>query len=336
MSKLFSKLIVAITKKGMITVKKAYLYIILAAVIFSTMEIASKTVAADINPFQLNFIRFLIGGVILLPASIQAIKRKNSKLNRNDCLYFILTGFLGIVISMSFFQFAILYTMASTVAIIFSANPTFTTPIAYFLLNEKINKKVMLSLTVSLLGVLFILNPLGMHTDMTGIILAILSAITFALYSVVCKKRVARYGSVVINCFSFLAGDIILLALMLISHFPLFDTYQTGNINPLLVDIPIISGINYSNIAVLIYLGVVVSGLGFLFYFMAMEKSSASVASIVFFIKPALAPLFCLLILQETLTTYTIIGIILILAGAYIMMLGNNDHKQVEDSGVYS
>ncbi len=117
--------------------KKAYIYIILAAVIFSTMEIAGKIVAADINPFQLNFIRFLIGGVILLPASMQAIKRKNIELNRNDCLYFILTGFLGIVISMSFFQFAILYTMASTVAIIFSANPTFTTPIAYFLLKER-------------------------------------------------------------------------------------------------------------------------------------------------------------------------------------------------------
>ncbi len=135
-----------------------------------------------------------------------------------------------------------------------------------------------------------------------------------------------------INCFSFLAGDIILLALMLISHLALFDTYQIGNITPLLVDISIISGITYSNIAVLIYLGVVVSGLGYLFYFMAMEKSSAAVASIVFFIKPALAPLFCLLILRETLTTSTIIGIVLILAGAYIMMLSNNDHKQ----GAYS
>nr|WP_281253733.1 DMT family transporter [Sporomusa silvacetica] len=281
--------------------RRKRVYIILAAVIFSTMEIASKTVAADINPFQLNFIRFLIGGVILLPTSMQVINRKNIELNRNDCIYFIATGFLGIVISMSFFQFAILYTMASTVAIIFSANPTFTTPIAYFLLNEKINKKVMLSLAVSLLGVFFILNPFGIHTDMKGIILAILAAITFAVYSVVSKMRVERYGCVVSTCFSFLAGDIILLVLMLISHLPLFATYQQGNITPLLVDIPIISGINYSNIAVLIYLGVVVSGLGFLFYFMAMEKSSASVASIVFFIKPALAPLFCLLILRKLL-----------------------------------
>ncbi|MCP6429401.1 EamA family transporter, partial [Klebsiella pneumoniae] len=78
-----------------------------------------------------------------------------------------------------------------------------------------------------------------------GVIFAILSAITFALYSVVSKKRVARYGSIVINCFSFLAGDIILLALMMISHLALFDTYQKGNITSLLVDIPIISGINY-------------------------------------------------------------------------------------------
>ena len=303
--------------------KKTYLYIILAAVIFSTMEIVSKTVATDINPFQLNFIRFLIGGLILLPASLQRIKGKNIKLNRSDYLYFLLTGFLGIVIGMSFFQFAILYTMASTVAIIFSTNSTFTTPIAYFLLDEKINKKVMISLAVSLIGLLFILNPWGIDTNVKGVILSILSAITFAFYSVVCKMRVEKYGGVVINCFSFLAGDVVLLALMLISHLPLFSSYQNGNVTRFLVDIPIISGINYSNIAALLYLGVVVSGLGFLFYFMALEKSSASTASIVFFIKPALAPLFCLLILQEALSANTLIGIALILAGAYIMMLSN-------------
>lgn len=315
--------------------KKAYLYIILAAVIFSTMEIAGKTIAADINPFQLNFIRFLIGGVILLPGSIQVIRRKNLKLTVNDWLYFLLTGFLCVVISMSFFQSAILYTMASTVAIIFSANPTFTTPIAYFLLNEKIDKKVMLSLAVSLLGVLFILNPFGTHADSTGILLAILSAITFALYSVVSKMRVERYGSVVSNCFSFLAGDLILLVLMLLSHLPLLASYQQGNIPQIVVDIPILAGINADNIAALLYLGVVVTGLGFLFYFKAMEKSSASTASVVFFIKPALAPLFCFLILRESLTMHTLIGIALMLAGAYIMM-SSSEHKQCEVSGAYS
>lgn len=315
----------------MIKMKKAYIYIIAAAVIFSTMEIAGKTLT-DINPFQLNFIRFLIGGLILLPVSLQVIKEKSITLHKNDYLYFLFTGFLGIVISMTFFQFAILYTMASTVAIIFSANPTFTTPIAYFLLHEKITKKVILSLTVSLLGVLCILNPLGMHTDMKGIILVILSAITFALYSVVSKMRVERYGSVVINCFSFLAGDVILLALMLVSHLPLFDYFEAGNITGFLVDIPIFAGITYSNIGMLIYLGVVVSGLGFLFYFMAMEKSSASAASMVFFIKPALAPIFCLLILKEALSINTMIGIALILAGAYIMMMGTVDKHNESNS----
>lgn len=308
--------------------KKAYIYILLAAIIFSTMEIAGKTLT-DINPFQLNFIRFLIGGFILLPVSLQVIKTKNITLHKNDYLYFLFTGFLGIVISMTFFQFSILYTMASTVAIIFSANPTFTTPIAYFLLNEKITKKVILSLAVSLSGVLCILDPLGTHTDMKGIILVILSAVTFALYSVVSKMRVEKYGSVVINCFSFLAGDVILLVLVLISHLPLFDYYKAGAVTGLLVDIPLFEGITYSNIGMLLYLGVVVSGLGFLFYFMAMEESSASTASMVFFIKPALAPLFCLFILKEALSVNMMIGIALILTGAYIMMAGKMDkHRE--------
>ena len=58
-----------------------YVYIILAAVIFSTMEIAGKVISHVINPFQLNFLRFLIGGLILVPSTIKMLKKKNIKLN---------------------------------------------------------------------------------------------------------------------------------------------------------------------------------------------------------------------------------------------------------------
>lgn len=310
--------------------KRFYLYVVLAAVIFSTMEIAGKTIAEDINPFQLNFIRFLLGGLILLPTSLWTIKNRNIKLNQNDYLYFLLTGFLGIVVSMSLFQFAILYTMASTVAVIFSANPIFTAPIACLLINERLTKKVVVSLLVSVFGLLLILNPLGIHTDMKGIVLVILSTVTFSMFSVISKMRVERYGSITINCFSFLAGDAILLGLMLVSHLPLVERLQAGTVNKLLIDIPIFSGINYSNLGILLYLGVVVSGLGFLFYFMAMEESCATNASVVFFIKTALAPLLCLWILHEHLFLHTVTGMALILVGAYIMVFKNNGNRQMQ------
>lgn len=78
-------------------------------------------------------------------------------------------------------------------------------------------------------------------------------------------------------------------------------------------NIPIIYGVNSANIFTVIYLGVVVTGFGYLFYFMAMEETSVSTASVVFFIKPALAPVLALIILRESIPLNTLAGIAFII-----------------------
>jgi drug/metabolite transporter (DMT)-like permease len=273
---------------------------LLAAFIFSTMEISGKMIANQIYPFQLTFVRFLIGGLILIPPALLDLRKRNIRLNLNDLLYLTLTGFLCIIVSMTFFQLAIVYTKASTVAAVFSANPVFTIPFAYLILKEKISKKTIISLFISLIGVAFILNPGHQSADARGIFLAITAAITFSLYSVVGKLRIDRYGSTVLNCFSFLIGDIMLFIILLCFK------------------LPIITGINSSNILVILYLGIVVSGIGYLVYFLAMKETSAAASSAVFFIKPALAPVLALIILHENIPYNAAIGILLIIAGSYI------------------
>ena len=112
-----------------------YVFIILAAVIFSTMEIAGK-LAVGLNPLQLNFLRFLIGGLILFPPTIKAMRNKKMKFKKDDLYYFLGTGCLCVVLSMSLFQLAITFTKASTVAVIFSTNPVFTVMFAYLFLRR--------------------------------------------------------------------------------------------------------------------------------------------------------------------------------------------------------
>lgn len=280
--------------------KKGYVYIILTAIIFSTMEIGGKMISLEINPFQLTFIRFLIGGLILLPFSIKELKARNIKLKANDILFFLGLGVLSIVICMSFYQLAVLYTKASTVAVVFSTNPIFTIPFAFFILKESITKKTVVSLSLSVLGIIFILNPLKFSSDFKGILLALLAAVTFSLYSVIGKLRVEKYGGFISNCFTFLLGDAVLF------------------IGVLWFKIPIIHGINSSDIIQIIYLSIVGTGLGYVFYFLSMKETSAIAASTVFFIKPALAPILSLIILHETIPLNTLLGIIFILWGSYI------------------
>lgn len=309
--------------------KKEYLYIMLSAFIFSTMEIAGKMVSDQINPFQLNFLRFLIGALILLPMALKDLKRKEVSFNKSDLKYLAITGVLCVIVSMSFFQLAIVYTKASIVAIVFSVNPVFTVPFAYFLLKEQLSKSTIVSLLISLIGMAFILNPFNINGDLKGIVLAILAAITFSLYSVIGKMHSNKYGSLSLNCFTFLIGDMIMLALMLFSNINLVATATKNHGLSILANIPITYGINYNNVLTIIYLGVIVTGLGYLFYFLAMEKTSASTASIVFFIKPALAPILSLIILHESISTNILIGMAFILIGSFITFRGKQQ-KSVE------
>ena len=52
---------------------RGYIFIFLATVFFSSMEVALKTVAHDFNPMQLNCTRFLVGGLLLIPFAVACI-----------------------------------------------------------------------------------------------------------------------------------------------------------------------------------------------------------------------------------------------------------------------
>ena len=79
--------------------KKGYIFILLTAFAFSTMEIVGKSISTQFNPFQLTFIRFLIGGLILLPFTIKELQYRKIQLGLRDIGYFALTGSAGILVS---------------------------------------------------------------------------------------------------------------------------------------------------------------------------------------------------------------------------------------------
>jgi drug/metabolite transporter (DMT)-like permease len=139
--------------------KKGYLYILLSTILFSSMETALKFVSGQFNPVQLTFMRFFIGAIVLSPLAFRKMRNQHMKLGKRDILFFMLTGFICVVVSMVLYQLAILNTPASIVAILFSCNPVFVIPLAYFMLGEKIYKHTLVSMLVSIFGMIWIMNP---------------------------------------------------------------------------------------------------------------------------------------------------------------------------------
>lgn len=304
--------------------KKGYMYIVISTILFSTMEITIKLVGSVFNPIQINFIRFLIGGLILLPIAIMRLKKSNTSINKHDIGFFAITGFLCIIISMSFFQLAVFYTKASTVAILFSCNPVFLLILNSMFFKEKLSKPIILSIIISVLGIIFIVNPFNL-TDTAGIVLALISAITFAIYSLVCRYGTKKYSydGIVLTSFTFILGCAELLVLIGITHINTVANFFV-NINfPKFAYIPLFKGISLNTLAQVLYLGIGITGGGFCYYFLAMDEVGVVLSSLVFFIKPALAPIFALIILKEDIHINTVIGIIVILLGSVITFREN-------------
>ena len=90
---------------------------------------------------QITCLRFLVGGVLLIPFAVRSIRKKNAVLTRKDLGFFACAGFLCVVIAMSLYQMSVTHTRASIVAVIFSCNPIFVTVLAHFLLHEETTTK---------------------------------------------------------------------------------------------------------------------------------------------------------------------------------------------------
>lgn len=315
--------------------KKGFIYIGITTFLFSTMEIALKTISDNFNPVQLNFSRFLVGGIILLPFALKALKSKNISLTSKDIKTFALLGLTCVVISMTFYQLAVMNTKASVVAVLFSCNPIFVMIFAYIVLKEKIHKNNIIALVLELIGIILIINPINTKLSITGITLTLLAAITFAIYGVLGKKSCAKFGGIVVTCFSFILGGLEMLILSLLSHLNIIsNALITVNLNQF-ADIPILSGYTTYSLPTVLYIFICVTGIGYALYFKAMEVTSANTTSLVFFFKPILSPILALILLKELIPINMILGIICILSGSLASLLPSfiaEHHKKLSIS----
>jgi drug/metabolite transporter (DMT)-like permease len=307
--------------KEKVELKKGLLFILLSTFLFSSMEISLKVVTGIFNPVQITFLRFLIGSIILLPLTIKGLRARKVILKGDDFSFFAKTGFLCVVVSMILFQMAVVYGQASVVAVLFSCNPVFVVIFAYFILKEPITKYTVMTLMFSLAGILAIMNPANMAGNGLAIVLILLSALTFALYGVIGRKRSERYGGFGLTCLSFLFGSAEMLVLIFLSRVGFIADFLTASGLSIFARVPLFQGITLASLPMLLYIGVFISGFGYAFYFLAMEETSAATASLVFFIKPVLAPIMAYILINDPITINMVAGIVLIVAGSVISFI---------------
>lgn len=307
--------------------KKAVIGIMVSALLFGTMEVSLKIGGANLDPVQMTFLRFLIGGLILAPFAVPETRERMKKMaaegkpcalrdaiTGRDLFWMFLVGVVGISFSMLFFQLGVERCNAATAAPLMSTNPLFTMLIAHVFTSEKMHKLKWIAFVVGLAALIFMIRPWDVQegNSVAGIVFMVIAAISFGVYNVMGKRTVGRIGVFTQTSISFFCGSIVLLIIMLLTHRP------------------VIAGV-LSNWAVVLYCGIMVTGVGYLFYFIGIKNSDATTGSLTFFIKPVIAPILAVLILHETVYWNTIVGIILLIIASVLTLI---DQKRTQDRKV--
>lgn len=296
--------------------KRGYLYILLAAMLYSTTEVALKALGGAFAPMQVTVERVLLGAAALMPFALNDLKRRDIQLTKADWGYFTLLGFLTVTLHMSLLQMAVLHMDASATSIIYSGNPVFAVALAHFILHEPLKKNHLLAIGVELVGILFILNPAHLEISLRGFLEIITATLLFALYGTLCKLRVSRLGGIVIADFNILLGGLEMLAVLLLGKIPAVAAAMRAVGLDLFAEVPFFTGFTLESTLLLCYAGVFCAGLGFVLTAKITEYTSATEASFIYLIKPILATILAAVVYQEFISVNRIVGIGFFLAAS--------------------
>ncbi len=270
---------------------------VVTLLLFASMEVFSKPLMGTVDPMVLTFWRFACGLAVV--GSFMAARRKPLP-GRRSLLILAAMGILNTFLSMALLQLAVKHTQAARAAAVFCANPVLVVILARLLGWESLERRRIAGLFTGIAGLVLVTGAHRLTVD-RGTVYALLAAVTFALYTVLGRKASLRTDPFTVNGVSFAFGLAGLAAWLLLRGVSLSPA-------PLVPHLP-----------VFVYLGAGVSGLGYISYISTIRKVGAGNASTMFLMKPAVATVLAVILIDEVPTLHFAAGLLLTAAGSWLV-----------------
>ena len=159
--------------------------VILAQVIFTTIDMVFKFLSGDYALFQITLISAIVAIIFTLIVLVP-IDGGFKYLRTQRLGLHLLRGFGIVVANLCFFTALITMPLAEVVAIFFIA-PLLITALSEFLIGEKVGLRSWIAVLVGLLGVMIILRP-GFGLFNPASILPLVAALAYALVQITTRK----------------------------------------------------------------------------------------------------------------------------------------------------
>ncbi len=277
----------------------------ITVLIWGMTFVSTKVLLDSFSPAEILFIRFTIGYIILFLIYPKIDKILPFKYE----ILFIMSGFFGIFLYLLLENTALSYSLASNVGLLVSISPFFSALLAYFFLKEeKIQPVFFFSATLSFIGVALIIfnGSFIFNLNPKGDILALAAALSWAVYSMFIKKiSFIKINPVIASRKIFFYGLMFTLPYLLYKGIDMEKSHI----------------LNMKNILNILFLGGAASALCFVTWSKAVKLIGTVKTSIYIYMIPVMTVISSVIILNENITIYSLLGIIFILAGLLSLQL---------------
>ena len=287
-----------------------------AVIFWGFSFIATKVVLQEVHPFTLLTLRYAIGALLLLLVQLGRDKTFFKIFSLRDWIYIFILAAVG-VSGLGLLQaYGLLYTTAINTGWIIAINPILITLSARFFLGEVVTVRKILGIMLGFCGVFLIISKgvfslsLFQLASTYGDFLVLASALAWTSFTIGGKGFISRFPSLATVTAIMISGCLIVLPLSLLK----------GEWNNLIhLSLNAWTGI--------LFLGVFCSGLGYLFWYSALEKKDSSLVGMYLYLEPLVTLFGAYFLLGEEIQWITLIGGGMILLGVYLATRKISSHS---------
>ena len=293
----------------------AYLVLLGANVIYATAPTVARVVVQDVAPVILSFATLVVASVILVPLAMA--RRRRAPVSSTDRWRILLMGLIGFTVAYSLSNWGIRLSTASDASLLITVEPASLILLSPVLLGERLNAREGFGAFLTLLGAaVVVMNGIpGITTTWAprwrGDVLLLLAAPAYAAYSLLGRSVLSRHPAIAVTAWSAVCGTAGMAPLAALE-------WLAGG------------GMAWTPAAVTgtLYLGAVVTALGFAAWNYALERVEAPRAAIFLNLQPLAGALLGAVWLGEPVTPFTISGGLLILVGLRLTLRTQGQAKR--------
>lgn len=286
------------------------LLLIATAIIWGSNPTIIKLGFKDISPFVYNTSRLIVAAISCWIFLL--IKERDYKIDKQDLLPILTIGFIGNFVNQYFLIIGLNNTTAGNTSLIMAMLPVIVTLINRALGLEKIKDLALIGTIISFMGIALIILGTGQEISFTdghffGNLMILLRVTSWAIYTILNKKYLEKYSSLKLTTYGVTIG---MLPMLILWYKPLVM-------------------VNWHSVPLKGYMSIFYSGvfsitLGTLFWNIGVKKVGSTKTAFYSNISPVVSVVLGMLILNESIGLFQVLGAILIFTGLALSKADKN------------